>query len=533
MSRLLRVGAIRSLEHAWLGATPPGALMQRAASAVADEAVRIARRLPRATPIVGLVGPGNNGGDALLALGLLRARGFPVRALALSTALPAAEDAARVRARWDASGAPLDPIAALPDWLAQRPLVIDGLFGIGLGRPLQGAAADAIGLLNAARLEVVAVDVPSGLDADTGAVVGGASGAVVRATCTVTMIADKPGLHTAAGVDCAGRVVVAALGTDGPLPDAAASASSPSSSAPSPSSSASPPSSPVTGAPLAAAPVPQTHDTGVLFGRAEARALLRPRTRDSHKGSFGSVLVIGGAQGMTGAALLAARGAQAAGAGKVFVASPDAPVFDPGQPQLMTRDAARAFDDVDAIAIGCGLGRSDAARALLERALDAAVPLVLDADALNLIAHAPELAQRLATRAAPAALTPHPLEAARLLGVPTPALQADRLGAAMRLAARLRAAVVIKGAGSVVASPDGDWSVNDSGGPALATGGTGDVLAGVVASLIAQGHPTVDALRLGVWLHGHAGDLWQAHHGGTTGMSAAELPHWLVAASAC
>ena len=114
-----------------------------------------------------------------------------------------------------------------------------------------------------------------------------------------------------------------------------------------------------------------------------------------------------------------------------------------------------------------------------------------------------------------------------------PALQAGRLDAAIRLAARLRAAVVIKGAGSVVASPDGDWSVNDSGGPALATGGTGDVLAGVVASLIAQGHPTVDALRLGVWLHGHAGDLWQAHHGGTTGMSAAELPHWLVAASAC
>jgi hydroxyethylthiazole kinase-like uncharacterized protein yjeF len=539
MSRLLRVEAIRSIEQAWLAATPAGTLMQRAAAAVADEAARLARRLPRATPIVALVGPGNNGGDALLALGLLRARGFAVRALALSADLPAASDAARVRARWDASGAPLDPLSELPAWLAQRPLVIDGLFGIGLQRPVGGVAADAIGLLNAAGVDVLAVDVPSGLDADTGAVVGGRSGVAVRAACTVTMIADKPGLHTASGVDCAGRVVVATLGTDGPFPLDASSASEPHTGAA--LARAAPDGAPTEGMPAGAAPTEapdpmppapgHAPDCGVLFSDAQARALLRPRARNTHKGSFGSVLVIGGAQGMTGAALLAARGAQAAGAGKVFIASPDAPVFDPGQPQLMTRDAARDFDGIDAIAIGCGLGQSPDARVLLERALDAHLPLVLDADALNLVAQDPSLAQRLAGRAAPAALTPHPLEAARLLGVTTSDVQADRCTWAVQLATRLNAAVVIKGAGSVVAAPDGAWSINATGGPALATGGTGDVLAGVVAALLARGIATADALRLGVWLHGRAGDLWHAHHGSATGLSAAELPHWLVAAS--
>ena len=418
-----------------------------------------------------------------------------MRAFALAAGEPVASDARAVWRDWHSRGGELEALQApgvLDAALADRPVIIDGLFGIGLKRPLEGVAATVVLALNRANADVIAVDVPSGLDADTGAVVGGANGVAVRARLTVTMIADKPGLHTAAALDHAGHVQVAALGRASAMP-----------------------------------PVWPDPD-GTLLREPEALALRPSRARDSNKGSFGSVLVMGGAQGTQGAALLAARGAQAVGAGKVFVCSPDGRVFDPGQPHLMTRAADAPLDGIDAICVGCGLGRAQGATALLSAALRSDRALVIDADALNLLAEESAFARRLAARTAPAVLTPHPLEAARLLGISARQVQADRIGHACALAARLRATVVLKGAGTVIASPQGAWSIIDSGGPALATAGTGDVLAGMVAAFLAQGASPSDAARLGAWLHGRAGDLWQRQHPFGAGLSASLLPAHVV-----
>jgi len=488
VSFLYRTESIRRIEQAWMARLPEGELMRRAAGAVASAAARMARELPRATPIVALVGPGNNGGDALLAARLLADRGFPVRAVSTSPQAPPAADASAVWQAWSAHGGTFEQLETLDVMLAQRPLVLDGLFGIGLARPLGGRLARAVQAIGAAGVSVLAVDVPSGIDADRGAVVGGSDGVAVRATVTVTMIGDKTGLHTGAALDHAGRILVADLGLD-----------------------------------------PHPGD-GTLFGAADAGRALSVRPRDTHKGSFGAVTVVGGAPGTIGAALLAARGAQASGAGKVFIASPGGPVFDPGQPQLMTRPLERALDAVDAACVGCGLGLSETARRAVAAALRSALPLVVDADALNLLASEPALARALEARAAPAVLTPHPLEAARLLGRSASEIQADRPGAALALAERLDATVVLKGAGSVVASAGGAWRIVDSGSPALATAGTGDVLAGCVATLLAQGREPVEAASLGAWLHGRAGDLWQLRHPRGIGLSAARLPHYLTEA---
>ncbi len=486
MSTLHRTESIRRIEQAWVARLPAGELMRRAAAAVADATSRLARDLPRATPIVALVGPGNNGGDALLAAAMLADRGFPVRALAISRSPPAAVDAAAVWADWGARGGAVGGLEALDALLEQRPLLIDGLFGIGLARPLDGALARAVGAIAQAGCPVVAVDVPSGIDADRGGVVGGADGVAIRAVLTVTMIGDKPGLHTGAALDHVGRVLVAGRGL-----------------------------------------APQPRD-GTLFGGAQAARLLSVRARDTHKGSYGGVSVIGGARGTTGAALLAARGAQASGSGKVFVASPGDPVFDAGQPQLMTRALDLALDDVDALCIGCGLGTSEQARHALAAALRSALPAVVDADALNLVAAEPALARALRARTAPAVLTPHPLEAARLLGRAARDVQADRIGAALELAKAFEATAVLKGAGTVVAAPDGSWAIVDSGSAALATGGTGDVLAGCIATLLSQGRDATTAAALGAWLHGRAGDLWQRANARGIGLSAARLPELIT-----
>lgn len=488
MHPLYLTDTIRRIEHAWIDALGGGVLMDRAADALADTVSRIARACAPGTPVVALVGPGNNGGDALLAALKLRGRGYPVAALSLSAGPPVADDALSVWQRWVAACGQPGALASISDWIPRGPIFIDGLFGIGLSRPLDGAAAAAVTALHAAGARVVAVDVPSGLDAVTGGVVGGASRVGVTALETVTMIGDKPGLRTSSGVDHAGRVTVATLGIDA-WPD---------------------------GRPL----VPD----GGWFGEAQAAALWRPRARNSHKGSFGSVTVVGGAAGTTGAALLAGRGAQAVGAGRVWIASPDDRVFDPAQPQLMTRAIEAPFGAMDALCVGCGLGRSDAARAALARAVASACGLTLDADALNLLAADAVLAQALAGRTAPTVLTPHPLEAARLLGGAVPEVQADRIASTRALARRTGAVVVLKGAGSVIATPDGAWDILGSGSPALATAGTGDVLAGMVAALLAQGHGARDAARLGAWLHGAAGDLWQRTHPSGAGLSAASLP---------
>jgi ADP-dependent NAD(P)H-hydrate dehydratase / NAD(P)H-hydrate epimerase len=335
---------------------------------------------------------------------------------------------------------------------------------------------------------VLAIDIPTGLDADTGV----ARTPAIRATATATFIALKPGLLTHDGVDLCGSVSVHALGLD------------------------------VEGGGPASG-----HE---LTWPALASALphvLQRRSRTAHKGTFGTLAIVGGETGFVGAALLAARTAVRTGAGKVrvgFVAR-DYPSADMAAPETMLRDAAAVLGgDCDALVVGCGLGTAQAGRDALAKALGADVPLVLDADALNLIAADSALRERVRARKAPTLATPHPAEAARLLGCDTAMVQQDRLAACTRIAQSLGAHVVLKGAGSVLAHPDGTFDINASGNVALATAGSGDVLAGMLGALLAQKIEARDALRIGVCLHGAAADRLVAGGTGPLGVGASELP---------
>ncbi len=260
-----------------------------------------------------------------------------------------------------------------------------------------------------------------------------------------------------------------------------------------------------------------------LFGE-HARA----RPPSSHKGSFGNLTVIGGASGMGGAVLLAARMGAMAGAGRVFAAfASGVPAFDPVHPELMCRDAHAMSLAQGAVVIGPGLGVSRDAHDLLSRALACRQPLVIDADALNLLAEEAPLQHKLAARAAPSILTPHPLEASRLLRVETAHIQADRIGAARQLAQRYNAVVVLKGSGSLIARADGEVIINGTGNPALATAGSGDVLSGLCGALLAQHWPAWEAALAAVWLHGKAADNLVAAGLGPVGVTAGELLPWI------
>ena len=476
---LLRVADIRTVEHRELTRLPVGTLMQRAGAAATAIALELLAAIRPDAMVVVLVGPGNNGGDALeVATALLQA-GRKVTVWQIAELDPAARDAVSALARARQAGVMFAATAPAPTW----GLVIDGLFGIGLTRPLVDHFAEAVALVNQFDGPVLALDVPSGLDADTGAKVGGAHAAAIRATHTVTFIADKPGLHTAAGADLAGTVTVAALGL------------------------------------VAAADPLLSLNHAALFASAA-----QPRPRDSNKGSFGEVSVIGGADGMIGAVLLAARAALFGGAGRIYAGFIGTPLsHDPNHPELMCRHAEQLELGRSVLVVGPGLGRTDASRAALMRALQASSPIVLDADALNLLAELPQVRAQLLAHNAPVIITPHPLEAARLLGCTVEQVQADRLQAASTLAHRYGVIAILKGAGSVIADPQGHLVINPTGNPALATGGTGDVLAGFCGALLAQGWPAWSAALGAVWMHGQAADSLVAAGIGPVGMTASEL----------
>ena len=249
------------------------------------------------------------------------------------------------------------------------------------------------------------------------------------------------------------------------------------------------------------------------------------RRHDSNTGDFGNVGVLGGAAGMTGALLLAARAALHLGAGKVYAASlVPVLVVDFMQPELMLKSIDDLFDSpLGVLVVGPGLGQSDAARAVLARALQHPATRVLDADALNLLAASPALKQTLQQRHTPTLLTPHPGEAARLLGTSTAAIQRDRPAAALQLAQQYRACVVLKGADSICAAPDGSWRLNPTGNPGMSSAGMGDVLSGMLAALLAQGMTPFEALQLAVYLHGAAADALVAHGAGPVGLTASEV----------
>ncbi|MEK7946035.1 NAD(P)H-hydrate dehydratase [Pigmentiphaga sp. YJ18] len=489
--RLLRTPAIRLIEREAQAALPPHTLMRRAAGAAA---ALIAERWP-GHAIDLLCGPGNNGGDGLMLAALLHQAGRQVRVWALSAGKrpPDAEQA------WQELPAGLlqagEPDARdLPD--PSRTLIVDALFGIGLSRPLPETAQRWAAWAARQGSPILALDTPSGLDTDT----GGAQPGTVVARHTLTFIADKPGLHTRAGRDHAGTVSVADLELEAGIARHA-----------------------------------QRPHGGLLVRQADCAALFRPRQQDSHKGSFGTLAILAGAPGMTGAALLAARAALYGGAGKILVglaeSAPLALPCDPQHPELMLRDAEGLLDHAARLGVsgwvaGCGLGTDAGAERWLGRLLaeaPASAPMVLDADALVLLGALPDLARALAARGGPAVLTPHPREAARMLGLSTDDVQADRIEAARELAARYRAWVVLKGAGSIVCGPHGAWSINDSGNAGLATAGTGDVLAGMLGALLAQGLETGEAARAGVWLHGAAADELVARGTGPIGLTASEI----------
>ena len=465
---------IRRIEES---AGPDAALMERAGLAAADFAARLVSE--RGKDVLVLAGPGNNGGDAYEVAANLKAEYFRVSVVSPAAAATLPKDAERARKKWLDSGGEI--LAAAPadrNWA----LVVDGLFGIGLAREPQGDYAKLVALANSQGCPVLALDIPSGLASDTGRVLGRA----VRATHTITFIALKPGLLTLDGPDHCGEVTVHNLGVD-------------------PGGALAP------GAWIAA---PE------LFAN-----LLQRRPRNFHKGQAGSVCVLGGAGGMTGAALLAGRAALMLGSGRVYVGmlAPDAPAIDPVAPELMLRHPDEALGmELDAIIVGPGLGQGERAETLLAAALASEMPCVLDADALNLLAQNADLKQACARRKADTLATPHPAEAARLLGGKTSDVQVDRHAAAQRLSRELHAHVVLKGVGAILVARDGHWFINTSGNPGMASAGMGDVLSGILGSLLGQGYAGEAALVLGTHLHGVAADEAVRAGIGPVGLTASE-----------
>lgn len=464
-------------------------LMERAGESAA--ALATSRLGGRSAPVAVFAGPGNNGGDALVIARRLHERGIDVHVVGDPDQSRWSGEAASALAAFRQAG-----LSIRPEPPKQACLLVDGIFGIGLRRPPGEpwrAMIDALNALaQAGDCEVLALDCPSGLDAATGQ----AFAPAVVADQTITFLADKPGLHTGDGPDHSGQVVVADLGLDLP------------------------------GWMAQDATVHPGEDAGMLLAVDDFAGLLKPRRRNTHKGSYGSAGILGGAPSMVGAALLAARAALKLGTGRVYAGllDPQAPRVDLLQPELMLRPTTALFQaPLTALAIGPGLGGGADAVSLLHQAVAMPLPLVIDADALNLLAAMGPGTAAVSGRTAPTVLTPHPAEAARLLGVDVAAVQSDRVAAARLIASRHQAHVVLKGCGSVLAAPDGRWWINPTGNPALATAGSGDVLTGLIVALLAQGWPTVEALLAGVFLHGRGAERWCATRNLSSGLTASEL----------
>ena len=476
---LYTVAGVRALEVAALRNDPQAHLMERAGLAAAARARALLGDTGRNALV--LAGPGNNGGDALEVAAHLKRGFYRVDVVFAGDAGRLGTDAAAALQKWNAADGRL--LQSIPTG-ARYDLVVDGLFGIGLARAPAGAAAALIEQANGLPGAKLALDIPSGVGADTGAALGPA----FRATHTITFLARKPGLYTLDGPDHCGEIEVAPLALDA---------------------------------------VALHAPDGWLVPASFSAAPLVRRPRNFHKGLAGSLGIVGGATGMVGAALLAGRAALRLGAGRVFLGllAGDAPAVDPGQPELMLRKPESLLGDValTALAAGPGLGTDAAAQRALAQALRLEVPLVLDADALNLIASYSVLQSAVQARKLPTLLTPHPAECARLLGSSTRDVQADRIAAARQLAARMKCLAALKGNGTVIAAPDGRWWMNASGNPGMASAGMGDVLTGFAGALLAQGLAAEEALLAAVHLHGAAADLLVARGHGPVGLAAGEL----------
>ena len=440
---------VRAAEQSVLAELPEGALMQRAAAGLARVCVLLLGKV-YGSRVVLLVGSGDNGGDALFAGARLAGRGARVDAVLLGDRAHEAGLAALRRA----GGRVLDDVPSPRRWLQlQADLVVDGIVGIGGTGALRGKAADVVALLDSGPM-VVAVDVPSGVDADTGEV----AGAAVHADVTVTFGALKPGLLVDPGAGRAGAVELVDIDLGPHLPD------------------------------QPAVEVLQAADVHALLPSASA-------SRESDKYRRGVVGVSAGSEQYTGAAVLCVGGAVRGGAGMVRYVGEDAPT---GLVRRRWPEVVVGEGRVQAWTVGSGGGEGAAER--LATALKDDVPVLVDADALAAFADQPR-------PGATALLTPHAGELARLLGVERDVVEARRLEHARRAAAELEAVVLLKGSTTVVATPDGRVRVNPTGTVALATAGTGDVLAGLCGALLAGGLDPLDAGSVGAWLHGLAGRL--------------------------
>ncbi len=459
---LFNAATTRAIEQSAAATLPSHTLMQRAGLAVARLALAVT---PHARTIWIACGPGNNGGDGFEAAIHLRQWGKDPQVTwhGDEAKLPADASVSLQRARAAGVSFAVEPPASCD-------LAVDALLGQGHARPLDGTMAQWASRMSARPGPVLAVDLPSGLNADTGA------GQAVRATYTISLLTLKPGLFTANGRDAAGQVWSDDLGLGDPR-----------------------------------------HEPTAWLAGPPARDA---RQHASHKGSYGDVVVIGGAQGMTGAALLAASAALHFGAGRVFAGLLDGGLLaiDPSQPELMIRDWQSL--DLAQMAVACGCGGGDAVRAVLPRVMSTANSLVLDADALNAIAGDTQLQSLLVARGRRGrhtVLTPHPLEAARLLGCGAAQVQEDRLVAGIELAKRFNCVIVLKGSGTVIAAPGETPLINPTGNARLATAGTGDVLAGMIAARLAGGEAAVKAAATAVHAHGLAADGWSEGRSLTAG----------------
>ena len=480
---LYTAAQVRALDrHATKAHGIPGyELMNRAAGGALTT---LRQRFPAARRLRIWCGAGNNAGDGYVLARLALAAGLSVEVVAIAPPEKLSGDAAKAWRDWSAAG-PERVTRAAPG-AHDVDLQVDALLGTGLDRPLEGAMAEAVRRINDSEAAVVALDIPSGLAADSGAVLGIA----VRADLTVTFVGLKQGLLTGAGPAHTGELVFDDLGVD------AANAGI---------------------EPSMRRLLPD-----------DLRDWLRVRRRDAHKGSHGRVLVIGGGPGMSGAARLAAEAALRVGAGLVSVATVPAhvPAIVAARPEIICHGihgdsvGLAVLDELlgsaDVVALGPGLGRSDWARSLWERALRHTGTLVVDADGLNLLAEDPAGTEGMRV------LTPHPGEAGRLLGISTAEVQADRPAALRALIARFGGIVVLKGSGSLVArNGECPW-LCDRGNPGMASAGTGDVLTGAIAGLAAQLGCAWTAARAGVLVHALAGDV-AAHEGGERGLLAGDL----------
>ena len=474
---LYTAAQVRALDQAAIASHCPGAeLMQRAGQAAYG---LLRRRWPAARRLTVLCGPGNNGGDGYVVARLAREDDLEVRVLQLGDEGRLSLEATQMREAWCQSGGRCEAFRELP---RNTDLIVDALLGIGLERPLIGDWAAAVRATNDQLAPVLAIDIPSGLHADTGRVLGCA----VRATATLSLIGLKQGLFTGAGPEYCGEIHFAGLGIPASL-----------------------------------------YGREVLAARRldwpKVASQVPRRSRDAHKGDLGHVLVVGGAPGFSGAARLAGEGALRAGAGLVSVATHPAHAaeLNLGRPELMVAavtspaELAPLLARATAVAIGPGLGQGPWGRELLPPVLAAGKPLVLDADALNWLAQYPR-------RQEDWVLTPHPGEAARLLSCSPAEVQADRFNAAHRLRDEFGGTLVLKGAGTLVLGggrrPPGICS---QGNPGMASGGSGDVLAGMVAAFLARGLAADDAAEVAVCLHAAAGDV--AARAGEQGMLASDL----------